>query len=120
MGAPESKSKAGAVALVNDFILTANLNIKQTVHVEKWHILKDPKNAGYDTNIGGCEWGHPVRGYFSPDDIPGYEDGPERRIISKRSLDHSRFFRFFQSLARRKRKTTHGRKGHAHWHHPAG
>lgn len=56
----------------------------RTIHVGKWHIGKDPTQAGFDVNIGGCEWGHPHRGYFSPYRIPGFEDGPKGEYLTER------------------------------------
>lgn len=56
----------------------------QTIHVGKWHIGEDPTQAGFDLNIGGAKWGHPVNGYFSPYRIPGFEDGSEGEYLTKR------------------------------------
>lgn len=56
----------------------------QTVHVGKWHVGEDPTKAGFDVNIGGCAWGRPVHGYFSPYKIPGFEDGPEGEYLTER------------------------------------
>ncbi len=56
----------------------------RTIHVGKWHIGKDPTDAGFDVNIGGCEWGHPNRGYFSPYRIPGFVDGPIGEYLTER------------------------------------
>lgn len=52
----------------------------RTYHVGKWHLGGKeyyPEHHGFDVNIGGCDWGHPHRGYFAPfgmdtlpDDIP--------------------------------------------------
>lgn len=46
-----------------------------TAHVGKWHLGgadQDslPTDHGFDTNVGGCEWGLPMEGYFDPDAIP--------------------------------------------------
>ena len=41
----------------------------QTWHVGKWHLGDTafyPEQHGFDVNIGGCHWGHPAGGYFSP------------------------------------------------------
>ncbi|MHB1155286.1 MAG: sulfatase [Phycisphaerales bacterium] len=41
----------------------------QTWHVGKWHLGPEPywpEKQGFDVNIGGCDWGHPHQGYFSP------------------------------------------------------
>ncbi len=40
-----------------------------TWHVGKWHLggkQYHPENHGFDKNIGGCHWGLPHNGYFSP------------------------------------------------------
>ncbi len=52
----------------------------RTGHVGKWHLGDPPywpENHGFDVNVGGCDWGHPHNGYFSPWDIPGLENSPE-------------------------------------------
>lgn len=56
----------------------------QTIHVGKWHVGEDPTTAGFDVNIGGYKWGHPIHGYFSPYKIPGFEDGPEGEYLTER------------------------------------
>jgi len=56
----------------------------RTIHVGKWHIGEDPTKTGFDVNIGGSEWGHPMNGYFSPYRIPGFEDGPEGEYLTER------------------------------------
>lgn len=56
----------------------------QTIHVGKWHVGEDPTTAGFDINIGGYKWGHPIHGYFSPYKIPGYEDGPAGEYLTER------------------------------------
>ncbi len=51
----------------------------QTWHVGKWHLGKRayyPEAHGFDVNIGGCDWGMPKRGYFSPWEIETLADGP--------------------------------------------
>jgi arylsulfatase A-like enzyme len=50
----------------------------QTWHVGKWHLGGpdcSPLNHGYEINIGGCDWGCPSRGYFSPWQIPVLPEG---------------------------------------------
>jgi arylsulfatase A-like enzyme len=47
----------------------------ETAHVGKWHLggaEQDslPTDRGFDRNVGGCEWGLPMGGYFDPDAIP--------------------------------------------------
>ncbi len=44
-----------------------------TWHVGKWHLGGPghrPEDHGFDRNIGGCEWGCPIKGYFAPWQIP--------------------------------------------------
>lgn len=41
----------------------------QTWHVGKWHLGDEdfgPEAHGFARNIGGCHWGFPAHGYFSP------------------------------------------------------
>ncbi len=48
-----------------------------TCHVGKWHLgSRDyyPDKHGFDENIGGCEWGLPLNGYFGPWGIETIED----------------------------------------------
>jgi arylsulfatase A-like enzyme len=57
-----------------------------TCHVGKWHLGgRDyyPDRHGFDVNIGGCDWGRPVHGYFSPwgiETLP--ETGEEDRYLT--------------------------------------
>ena len=44
-----------------------------TWHVGKWHLGTQgfyPTDHGFDVNLGGCEWGMPCKGYWSPWGIP--------------------------------------------------
>ncbi len=59
----------------------------RTIHVGKWHVGEDPTQAGFDINIGGTQWGHPIHGYFSPYRIPGFEDGPEGEYLTERLVN---------------------------------
>ncbi len=48
-----------------------------TWHIGKWHLGGPgyyPTDHGFEVNIGGCEWGHPNKGYFAPWRIPGLPD----------------------------------------------
>jgi arylsulfatase A-like enzyme len=48
-----------------------------TWHVGKWHLGDAPfypEHHGFDVNVGGCHWGMPKQGYFSPWGIPGLAD----------------------------------------------
>lgn len=59
----------------------------KTWHVGKWHLGQDayyPEKHGFDINIGGCHYGHPYRGYFSPYGIPTLEDGAEGENLTDR------------------------------------
>jgi arylsulfatase A-like enzyme len=58
-----------------------------TWHVGKWHLGTEayyPQHHGFDVNIGGCMWGSPANGYFSPYNIPGFENGPEGEYLTDR------------------------------------
>jgi arylsulfatase A-like enzyme len=62
----------------------------QTWHVGKWHLgggSTMPERHGFDVNIGGCDWGRPCNGYFSPWRIPVLEDGPEGSYLTDRLTD---------------------------------
>jgi len=64
----------------------------QTWHVGKWHLGPPqtwPDRHGFDVNIGGCDWGSPKKGYFSPYAIPGLEDGPEGEYLTDRLTDEA-------------------------------
>ena len=59
----------------------------QTWHVGKWHLGNRgtmPEYHGFDTNIGGCGWGMPQQGYFSPWGIETLPDGPEGEYLTER------------------------------------
>jgi arylsulfatase A-like enzyme len=60
----------------------------QTWHVGKWHLGDNedslPQSNGFDVNIGGCAWGHPKNGYFSPYKIPNLPEGPENEYLTDR------------------------------------
>ncbi|MEA3406466.1 MAG: sulfatase [Chloroflexota bacterium] len=63
-----------------------------TWHVGKWH-LGDvpyyPTEHGFDVNVGGCSWGMPLNGYFSPWGIENLEDGPEGEYLTDRLTDEA-------------------------------
>lgn len=62
----------------------------QTWHVGKWHLGDEPfypEHHGFDSNVGGCHYGHPVNGYFSPWGIPTLEDGPEGQYLTDHLTD---------------------------------
>jgi len=57
----------------------------QTWHVGKWHLgprTNYPDKHGFDVNIGGCGWGMPNNGYFSPWGIETLADGPEGAYLT--------------------------------------
>lgn len=58
-----------------------------TWHVGKWHLGPEafwPQRHGFDKNIGGCDWGMPQHGFFSPYRIPTLEEGPEGEYLTDR------------------------------------
>ncbi len=63
-----------------------------TWHIGKWHLGDRPyypENHGFDVNVGGCHWGHPLKGYFSPYHIETMEDGPEGEYLTDRLTDEA-------------------------------
>ena len=63
-----------------------------TWHVGKWHLGNAPyypEHHGFDINIGGCSWGRPKKGYFSPWHIETLEDGPEGDYLTDRLTDEA-------------------------------
>ncbi|MGF1448286.1 MAG: sulfatase [Opitutales bacterium] len=64
----------------------------QTWHVGKWHLGGKPtlpQTHGFDINVAGCDWGMPQKGFFSPYDIPGFENGPEGEYLTDRLTDEA-------------------------------
>ncbi|OPZ84466.1 MAG: Arylsulfatase [bacterium ADurb.Bin429] len=62
----------------------------QTWHVGKWHLGGPghyPDQHGFDVNVGGCEWGCPTKGYFSPWQIPVLPDAPEGTYLTDHITD---------------------------------
>ncbi len=62
----------------------------QTWHVGKWHLGdRDfyPQHQGFDINIGGCHWGMPKNGYFSPWGIDGLPDAEEGTYLTDHLTD---------------------------------
>lgn len=73
-----------------------------TWHVGKWHLGGEdyyPEQFGFEKNIGGCSWGSPHQGYFSPYGIHTLEDGPEGEYLTDRITDEA--IRLIQSDERR-------------------
>lgn len=63
-----------------------------TWHVGKWHLGEReyyPDRHGFDVNIGGCSWGSPHNGYFSPWGIETLPDGPEGEELTDRLTDEA-------------------------------
>lgn len=63
-----------------------------TWHVGKWHLGKEPfypRHHGFDVNVGGCSWGHPHKGYFSPWHIETLTDGPDGEFLTDRLTDEA-------------------------------
>jgi arylsulfatase A-like enzyme len=63
-----------------------------TWHVGKWHLGGEgslPEQHGFDVNVGGCGWGHPKNGYFSPYGNPKLADGPEGEYLTDRLTDEA-------------------------------
>ena len=64
----------------------------ETWHVGKWHLGEReswPDRHGFDVNIGGCEWGLPMNGYFSPYGCPALSDGPDGEYLTDRLTDEA-------------------------------
>ncbi|PXX53575.1 arylsulfatase A-like enzyme [Hungatella effluvii] len=64
----------------------------ETWHVGKWHLGGReyyPDHFGFDVNIGGCSWGHPHEGYFSPYGIETLPEGPEGEYLTDRITDEA-------------------------------
>ena len=43
-----------------------------------------PTDQGFDVNVAGSFWGHPLKGYFSPYRMPNLEDGPKGEYLTDR------------------------------------
>jgi arylsulfatase A-like enzyme len=64
----------------------------RTWHVGKWHLGGPghyPTDHGFDHNFGGCEWGMPMKGYFSPWGIPNMADGPQGTYLTDHITDEA-------------------------------
>ncbi|MCI8623696.1 MAG: sulfatase [Provencibacterium sp.] len=73
-----------------------------TWHVGKWHLGGEdyyPERFGFEKNIGGCSWGSPYQGYFSPYGIHTLPDGPEGEYLTDRITDEA--IKLIQSEERR-------------------
>jgi arylsulfatase A-like enzyme len=61
----------------------------QTGFLGKWHLSMGmerrlPPDQGFDINVAGSFWGHPLQGYFSPWKMPHLEDGPQGEYLTDR------------------------------------
>jgi arylsulfatase A-like enzyme len=61
----------------------------QTGFLGKWHLSvgmepRHPTDQGFDVNVAGSFWGHPLKGYFSPYHMPNLEDGPKGEYLTDR------------------------------------
>ncbi len=64
----------------------------KTYHVGKWHLGDEPywpEHHGFDVNVGGCHWGSPWHGYFSPWGLPTLPDGPRGQYLTDRLTDEA-------------------------------
>jgi arylsulfatase A-like enzyme len=64
----------------------------RTWHVGKWHLGGPghyPTDYGFEVNIGGCEWGMPQQGYFSPWGIPGLPEAPAGTYLTDHLTDEA-------------------------------
>jgi len=62
----------------------------RTWHIGKWHLGGEayyPEKHGFEVNIGGCEWGSPHNGYFSPWKIPMLEDSSKGKHLGDHLTD---------------------------------
>jgi arylsulfatase A-like enzyme len=63
-----------------------------TWHLGKWHLGNRPffpEDHGFEVNRGGCSWGNPNRGYFSPYGMETLEDGPQGEYLTDRLTDEA-------------------------------
>ncbi len=69
----------------------------KTFFAGKWHLGGEgflPENQGFDINKGGCHFGSPPGGYYSPYHNPKLDDGPVGEYLTDRLTDESiRFLR---------------------------
>ena len=64
----------------------------RTWHVGKWHLGDTdswPEHHGFDINIGGCGWGHPRQGHFSPWGLPNLSDGEPGSYLADHLTDEA-------------------------------
>ncbi|PCJ59657.1 MAG: sulfatase [Planctomycetota bacterium] len=71
---------------------TLKNNGYNTWHVGKWHLGGEeyyPEKHGFDVNIGGCHWGHPKGGYFSPWNMDTLPENKEGEYLTDRLTDEA-------------------------------
>ena len=63
----------------------------QTGFLGKWHLsasneVRLPTDQGFDVNVAGSSWGHPLKGYFAPYELPspGFKEGPKGEYLTDR------------------------------------
>ncbi len=64
----------------------------QTWHIGKWHMGSPdywPEKHGFDINIGGNDWGHPVNGYFAPWGIKTLSESEPGTYLTDRLTDEA-------------------------------
>ncbi|MCG6155662.1 sulfatase [Rubinisphaera margarita] len=55
-----------------------------TAIMGKWHLSDDPRDYGFDINIGGTHSGSPPKGYYPPHKVPGLENAPADEYLTDR------------------------------------
>lgn len=80
--------------VLDDSIVTLAESLKAagyaTASIGKWHLGPDPRDQGFDLNVGGNRRGSPGRGgYFSPYRNPDLKDGPEGEYLTDRLTDEA-------------------------------
>jgi len=58
----------------------------------KWHLGTDPRQQGFDVNVGGSRNGSPNGTYFSPYNLRYLENGPEGEYLTDRLTDEAMAF----------------------------
>lgn len=62
----------------------------RTASIGKWHLSSDPRDYGFDVNVGGGHSGSPPRGYYPPHPrVPGLEEAPAGEYLTDRLTDES-------------------------------
>jgi arylsulfatase A-like enzyme len=92
-GAKLARSKKNQFMKLKEVTLAEALKAGgyQTAFIGKWHLsasneIRLPTDQGFDVNVAGCSWGHPVKGYFAPYGIPakGFKEGPKGEYLTDR------------------------------------